>query len=169
MKPVLKNIDFKWFPIGLIIVYVPFHILEEALNNFPFWMAEHYGLPKPLTYPHWFINNSIFLSVLCIGLTIYYRSKITRLDFGVGILIWAFMNSSEHIIFSIFDLKVSPGFYTALLFLLISVIGIMKLGSEKILKPALLFRSILIAFGYWVVSFIIIISLGFYLVKLFPL
>ena len=168
MKSDLKNIDFKWFPVGLIIVYVPFHLLEEALYNFPLWMAEHYNIPKPLSYPHWLINNSIFLSVLLIGLTIYLRNKITRLDFGVGIVIWALMNSMEHIIFSFSDLKASPGLYTAILFLIISVIGLLKLRIDKVLKPALLLRSFLIATCYWVVSFIIIISLGFYLITLFP-
>ena len=164
----LKQIDFRWFPVGLIVVYVPFHILEEAIYHFPLWMFEHYKLPQALSYPHWLINNSIFLFVLLIGLIIYNRDRINNLSFGLAIVIWAFMNSMEHIAFTIIDLKISPGFYTAILFLIISIIGIIKLRVEKILNPRLLLKSFLIAIGYWVVSFLIIIVLGLYLVKLFP-
>jgi Protein of unknown function with HXXEE motif len=164
----LKQIDFKWFPIGLIIIYIPFHILEEAINNFPLWMFEHYKLPKPLSYPHWLINNSIFLIILLIGLIIYSRDRIKNISFGLAIVFWAFMNSIEHIGFSIFDLKLSPGIYTAILFLIISTVGLIKLRVEKILNPALLLKSFLIAISYWIASFIIIISIGLYLVKIFP-
>ena len=164
----LKQIDFKWFPVALIVIYVPFHVLEEAIFNFPLWMFEHYKLPQALSYPHWLINNSIFLFDLLIGLIIYNRDRIKHLSFGLAIVIWAFMNSMEHMAFTIIDLKISPGYYTAILFLIISVIGFIKLRVEKILKPALFLKSVLIAIGYWVVSFLIIIVLGLYLVKLLP-
>jgi hypothetical protein len=163
----LKQIDFKWFPVGLIVVYVPFHLLEEAIYNFPAWMFEHYKLPQALSYPHWLINNAIFLFVLLTGLIIYNRDRIKNLSFGIAIVIWAFMNSMEHIAFSIIDLKISPGFYTALLFTVISIIGFVKLRVEKILTPALLLKSFLIAIAYWMISFLIIVVLGLYLVKLF--
>jgi hypothetical protein len=164
----LKQIDFKWFPIGLIIIYVPFHLLEEAINNFPLWMFEHYKLPQLLSYTHWLINNSIFLLILLLGLIIYNRDRIKNISFGIAIVIWAFMNSMEHIGFSIYDLKISPGFYTAILFLIISIIGFIKLRVEKIMKPTLLLKSILIALCYWIASFITIIMIGLYLVRIFP-
>lgn len=168
MNTKLEKIDFRWFPIGLIILYVPFHLLEEAITHFPLWMYEHYKLPKPLSYPHWLINNSIFLIILLIGLVIYNRNRIKNISFGIGIVIWAFMNSIEHIVFTIYDLKVSPGFYTAILFFVISLIGLIKLRGEGTLKSGLLIKSILIAISYWIVSFVIIIMSGFYLVKVFP-
>jgi hypothetical protein len=168
METKLKQIDFKWFPIALIIIYVPFHLTEEALNNFPLWMFEHYKLPNPLSYPHWLINNSIFLLILLIGLIIYNRDRIKNISFGIAIVIWAFMNSIEHIVFSISDLNASPGLYTAVIFLIISIIGFVKLRVEKTLKPQLLLRSFLIAISYWIVSFMLIIMIGFYLVKIFP-
>ena len=68
------KIDFKWFPIALIVAYVPVHLLEEALGNFPIWMSNHYNLPNPLSYPHWLINNSFFLLTLLVGLYIYSRN-----------------------------------------------------------------------------------------------
>lgn len=158
----LKQIDFKYFPTTLIIIYVPFHLFEEAINNFPLWMFDHYHLPKPLSYPHWLINNSIFLIVLLSGMIIYNTNRTKFMPFALAIVIWAFMNSLEHIVFSFYDLKVSPGLLTAILFFMISIFGVIKLRAEKILNPALIFKSILIAIGYWVVSFLIIIAIGYY-------
>jgi len=164
----LEQIDFKFFPIGLIIMYIPFHLLEEAFNNFPLWMAEHYNFQKPLSYPHWLINNSIFLLVLLVGLIIYYRNRVKYLPFGLGILIWGFMNSLEHIVFSVYDLKISPGFYTSILLLAISIIGFIKLKQDKLLKPSMLLKSLLIAISYWIFPIILFMIIGLYLVKVFP-
>ena len=161
----LEQIDFKFFPIGLIILYIPFHLLEEAFNNFPLWMAEHYNFQKPLSYPHWLINNSIFLLVLLVGLIIYYRNRVKYLPFGLGILIWGFMNSIEHIVFSVYDFKISPGFYTSILFLAISIIGFIKLKQDKLLKPSMLLKSLLIALSYWIVPIILFMIIGLYLVR----
>ncbi len=41
MIRILKNIEFKYFPIIALIAYVPFHLLEEALNNFPYWILDN--------------------------------------------------------------------------------------------------------------------------------
>jgi len=168
MMTKLEQIDFKFFPIGLIIMYIPFHLLEEAFNNFPLWMAEHYNFQKPLSYPHWLINNSIFLLVLLVGLIIYYRNRVKYLPFGLGILIWGFMNSLEHIVFSVYDLKISPGFYTSILLLAISIIGFIKLKQDKLLKPSMLLKSLLIAISYWIFPIILFMIIGLYLVKVFP-
>lgn len=168
MGAILKQIDFKYFPLAVIIVYVPFHLFEEALGNFPQWMFEHYGLPQALSYPHWLINNSFFLIILLIGLIIYNKNRVRNLAFGIGILLWALMNSIEHIVFSLADLKIAPGLFTALLFLIIALLGLIKLKQEKILKPTLLFKSILIALGYWIATFVLIMSLGSFLLKVFP-
>ncbi len=64
----LSEIKFKHIPLFCIFVYFPFHLWEEALANFPIGMSEHYNLPKALSYPHWLINNGIFLLILIIGL-----------------------------------------------------------------------------------------------------
>jgi hypothetical protein len=164
----LKDIDFKYFPIGLVVLYVPFHLLEEAIFNFPLWMYGHYNLPKPLSYPHWLINNSLFFITLLIGLLIFFKDKSKFLLFGFGILIWGFMNSMEHIVFSILDYKLSPGFYTSLLFLFIFILGFLKLFQTGILNKILFFKSIGIALIYWIVPFIFIILMGSVLINIFP-
>ena len=164
----LKPVDFKYFPIAMIIAYVPFHLSEEALFNFPLWMYEHYSLPNPLSYPHWLMNNSIFLICLLTGLSIFLKDKKMNLHFGVGVLIWGFMNSMEHIVFSVVDLKPSPGFYTSILFLLIAFIGFVNLNLNKHLNKRLVLSSIGIAICYWIIPFIFIVSIGSAMVRVFP-
>ena len=168
MKTVFSNIEFKYFPIIALIVYVPFHLLEEALNNFPQWMSTHYNLPIILSYPHWLINNGFFLITLLAGLLIFYSNKIRFISFGIGILIWSLINSIEHIFFSIIDLQTSPGFYTALVFLSISLLGFVKLYYDNSLRIKLILQSILIGIGYWVIPIGMILVFGNYLVQLFP-
>ena len=168
MKPVLRNIDFKYFPIIALIVYVPFHLLEEALNNFPLWMSTHYNLPIILSYPHWLINNGFFFLTLLAGFLIFYSNTSRFLAFGIGILVWILMNGIEHVLFSIIDLKTSPGFYTALVFLSISLLGFVKLYYDNSLRIKLILQSILIGIGYWVIPIGMILVFGNYLVQLFP-
>jgi hypothetical protein len=168
MKPVLRNIDFKYFPFIALIVYVPFHLLEEALNNFPLWMSTNYNLPIILSYPHWLINNGFFFITLLGGLLIFYSNKIRFLAFGTGILIWSFINSIEHIFFSVIDLETSPGFYTAILFLLLSLVGIAKLYFDGLLRIKLLLQSILLGIGYWVIPISMILLSGNFLVEKYP-
>ncbi len=168
MKTRLAQLDFKYFPIGVIVLYIPFHLLEEAYSNFPQWMFEHYSLPQPLSYPHWLINNFVFWSVLLFGLIIFFKDKIKYLSFGIGMLFWGLLNSIEHITFSIIDNALSPGFYTALLFLMVFILGIMNLYGSKLLNTKLLVKSFLIAISYIVLSVVIIVLIGTFLVKIFP-
>jgi len=168
MNRILKNIEFKYFPIIALIAYVPFHLLEEALNNFPYWMSTHYNLPVVLSYPHWLINNSYFFITLLVGLVIFLKDKIRFLSFGVGILIWIFLNSMEHIAFSVIDLKAAPGIYTALIFLCISLLGFAKLFIDNSINTKLILRSIIVGIGYWIIPIVMILLTGNYWVQVFP-
>ena len=168
MKSLLQNIEFKYFPIIAIIVYVPFHLLEEARGNFPLWMSAQYNLPKVLSYPHWLINNGFFLITLLAGVFVFMSNRVRFISFGIGVLVWAFMNSIEHILFTIIDLKVSPGFYTAIFFLIISLLGFVKLYFDNSLKIKLILQSIIVGINYWVIPIIMILAAGNYLVQLFP-
>ena len=168
MKSFLRNIEFKYFPIIVMIIYVPFHLLEEAQGNFPVWMSAQYNLPKVLSYHHWLINNGFFFITLLAGLLMFISNKTRFLVFGIGILFWAFINSIEHILFTVIDLKPSPGFYTALLFLIISSLAVAKLYFDKSLNFKLILQSILVGIGYWIIPIIMILAAGNYLVQLFP-
>ncbi len=168
MIPSAKHIEFKYFPIALIIVYVPFHILEEAVFNFPLWMFTHYNLPKSLSYPHWLINNLFFFIGLLSGLFVFLKHKTKYLAFGIGIVIWGFMNSIEHIVFSISDYQVSPGLYTSIFFVLIATSGFINLHQNKLLSKILILKSIGIAVCYWIIPLLFIVSIGSVLVRIFP-
>lgn len=167
MKEIIKNIDFKYFPILILITYVPFHLLEEAFGNFPYWLSTHYNLPIVLSYPHWLINNVIFFIILSIGLYIFLKNKKINLAFGIGIIIWGFLNSLEHITFSLIDQKLAPGIYTAFVFLIISLLGFIRLYKDKV-SIQIIMKSVLVSILYWVIPIGIIILVGNSLVKVFP-
>jgi glycosyltransferase involved in cell wall biosynthesis len=165
MEKTLNINRFKWFPVAIVLIYVPFHLSEEALGNFPLWMFEHYGMPEPLSYPHWLLNNGIFLTVLLTGLILFLKSPEKRIIFGTGILLWGIMNSFEHIIFTIADQKISPGFITSFLFLLIGISGLVYLSRRKAAGVKLLLKSFGIALAYWGTAFLFIILIGLYLMR----
>jgi hypothetical protein len=163
----MKKIDFKYIPIFTLIIYVPFHLLEEALGNFPYWMSTHYNLPVVLSYPHWLINNAIFFIILSSGLYLFLKDKKKNLIFGIGILIWALLNSLEHIIFSLIDQRLSPGIYTAFVFLLVNLLGYIKLYKDKV-SIQIIIKSIFISIFYWIIPIGIIVLVGNFLIKVFP-
>ncbi len=155
-----KNIDnFRIFPILIIIIYIPFHILEEAFGNFPDWMSRVYGLPISLNYPHWLINNVFFFGALTVGI-IFFLKNDKYIYLGIGILFWAMMNSFEHIIGSLIFMKLSPGFFTGLMFLFTSIIGIVTLINKKKITKRVFAASILSAALYWAIPIGLIVLTG---------
>ena len=162
------TIEFKYIPLICLVIYVPFHLTEEALYNFPLWMSQHYNLSKVLSYPHWLINNALFTFTLFIGLMVYFSNKIKFLSFGLGILIWSLMNAMEHVVFSLVDRNIVPGSITAILFVLVSTYGFYILKKENLLNIKLILQSSIIAIAYWIIPISIIIFIGSYLAILFP-
>lgn len=163
----MQRLHFNYFPIVIILLYVPFHLIEEAYGNFPKWMAEHYGLPFPLSYPHWLINNMFFLAALLIGLSIYLSNTTKFRYFGAGIVLWGGMNSLEHIIFTVKDLQIAPGVFTGILFLFTAIVGLLHLKRHHFLNWIFVIKSIAIAILYWIIPFAFIISLGPFLAQTF--
>lgn len=159
MTNIFNKYEFRVYPILIVILYVPIHILEEALNNFPEWMSSFYGLPIVLNYPHWLINNLFFFLSLIVGL-VFFLTKEKYLYLGVGILFWSIMNSFEHIIGSLIFLKIAPGFYSGLLFILVSVIGFYKLRNDGKLNIKLLVISFISSLLYWIIPISLIVLTG---------
>lgn len=151
--------DFKVFPILILVLYVPFHLIEEGLNKFPEWMSEFYGLPIVLSYPHWLINNLFFFITLTIGLILFLKNK-KFLFLGIGILIWAILNALEHIVGTFMYSRVSPGLFTGLLFLLVAIFGLLKLKRDNVLNKRLVLQSVLASFLFWIIPIGIIILTG---------
>ena len=49
--------NIQTFIILNLAIYLPFHLFEEAVGNFPKWMYEHRWLPYHMTHGHWMANN----------------------------------------------------------------------------------------------------------------
>ncbi|WP_425805634.1 HXXEE domain-containing protein [Desulfitobacterium sp. Sab5] len=145
----LLNFDIQYFMIGIIITYIPFHLLEEALGDFPTWMKEHKWIPEKVTYGHWMANNLFFyLPLLLIGLISFHFGGDKLLFLGVGIIVWGFINCFDHIIYTIKDRRISPGLFTGLIFGVISVLGLYKIYIDSMLTIGLLALSIIIGLIY---------------------
>ena len=58
-----------------LIIYIPFHLFEEAVGDFPKWMYEHKWLPYHMTHGHWMANN-IFIYYPTVGsIHLYIQQK----------------------------------------------------------------------------------------------
>lgn len=107
-----------------LIIYIPFHLFEEAVGDFPEWMYEHKWLPYHMTHGHWMANNIfIYYPMLLLAVLIYIFNK-NMICFGVAILIWGLINFGDHFFYTIKDKRVSHGLITGFLFLINSVWGL---------------------------------------------
>ena len=107
-----------------LVIYLPFHLFEEAIGDFPKWMYEHKWLPYHMTHGHWMANNLfIYYPMLLISAFLYVFNNKT-ICFGVAILIWGIINFGDHFLYTIKDRKVSPGLLSGTLFLVNSVLGL---------------------------------------------
>lgn len=145
----LKDIKINYLMIAILIVYVPFHLFEESLGNFPVWMQQHHWMANRLTYGHWMAGNIFFYYPLLLAGVLLYRLVGEKFLFaGTGVLIWGFMNFLEHSIYSIIDLKVSPGFYSSIILAVIAIAGFRKLYHMKKAYLKLFMPSVIIAVIY---------------------
>lgn len=107
-----------------LAIYLPFHLFEEAVGDFPKWMYEHKWLPYHMTYGHWIANNLfIYYPMLLIAVLLYVLNS-NWICFGAGILIWGIINFGDHFFYTIKDRKVSPGLISGTVFLVNSVLGL---------------------------------------------
>ncbi len=112
------------FVILNLVVYLPFHLFEEAIGDFPKWMYEHKWLPYHMTHGHWMANN-LFIYYPMVLLSTFLSAVSNNFTcFGVGVLIWGVINFEDHFFYTIKDKKVSPGLITGVLFLINSVFGL---------------------------------------------
>lgn len=107
-----------------LVIYIPFHLFEEAIGDFPKWMYEHKWLPHHMTHGHWMANNIfIYYPPLLLATFLFLINK-SLICFGIGILVWGVINFGDHFFYTIKDRKVSPGLITGILFLINSAIGL---------------------------------------------
>ncbi len=112
------------FVILNLVVYLPFHLFEEAIGDFPKWMFEHKWLPYHMTHGHWMANN-LFIYYPMVLLSTFLSAVSNNFTcFGVGVLIWGVINFGDHFFYTIKDKKTSPGLITGVLFLINSSFGL---------------------------------------------
>lgn len=108
-----------------LLIYLPFHLFEEAIGDFPKWMYEHKWLPHHMSHGHWMANNIfIYYPFLLIAVSLYLFENKTFLCCGIGVLIWGVINFCDHVFYTIKDRRISPGIITGTLFMINSIVGI---------------------------------------------
>lgn len=145
----LKEMKIEYWMIAILIVYIPFHLFEESLCNFPLWMQQHHWMANRLTYGHWMAGNIFFYYPLLLAGVFLYKVVSDKFLFtGVAALMWGIMNFLEHSIYSILDLKLTPGFYTSIILALVGILGFRKLAQTKQMSFTLLLSSFVTALFY---------------------
>ena len=127
-----------------LVIYLPFHLFEEAIGNFPKWMYEHKWLPYHMTHGHWMANNLfIYYPMILIAVFLYVINK-QLVCLGVGILMWGIINFGDHFFYTIKDRKISPGLITGLIFLVNSAMGLKNFILSNFFSVQQLIMGILI-------------------------
>ena len=116
--------NIQTFIILNLAIYLPFHLFEEAVCNFPKWMYEHRWLPYHMTHGHWMANNLfIYYPIILVAAVLFLLDERFACC-GIGVLVWGVINFGDHFYYTIRDKKVSPGLITGILFLVNSVAGL---------------------------------------------
>ncbi len=127
-----------------LVIYLPFHLYEEAIGDFPKCMYEHKCLPYHMTNGHWMANNLfIYYPMILISFFLFVCGS-QFVCFGVAILIWGVINFGDHFFYTIKDRKISPGLISGTLFLVNSVFGLRTYFLSDFFSVSQLILGILI-------------------------
>ena len=144
----IDEIEFEHLVTGALVVYLPFHLLEEGFLGFPAWAEKYWRIPD-YTVGKWLFHNVFFVAVLLIGFVIYQVNREKYLSAGLGIILWGFMNTLNHLGCSIAFGKIEPGLFSSFLFLLIAILAVRKMCVSGKLRPSLIGQAILWNVLYW--------------------
>lgn len=145
----MKKVNIGHLMIAVLLVYIPFHLFEESLGNFPAWMQQHHWMSEKLTYGHWMAGNIFFYFPLLItGVLLYFLFGERLLFTGIAVIIWGLLNSLEHVIYTLVDFKVSPGLFSSILFFMIAVLSYYKLKRLAKFNLRIIVPSIILALLY---------------------
>ena len=80
--------NIQTFIILNLAIYLPFHLFEEAVGNFPKWMYEHRWLPYHMTHGHWMANNLfIYYPIILVAAVLFLLDERFACC-GIGVLVW---------------------------------------------------------------------------------
>lgn len=156
----------KHYIIGILLTYIPFHLFEEAIGNFPELMYQHKWLPVKLTFSHWMANNIfIFYPILLVALFIYLfgKEKKYAMCFGMAILMWGVINFIQHLYYCIIDKTISPGIITGLVFLILAIEGIIAYVKNNNFSFKVLILSIPLGIFLFSISLVLCVIFGEFL------
>jgi hypothetical protein len=143
------------------VFYIPLHLLEEALGNWPEWMVKHKYTSSKLSYGHWMAGNIFFFfPLLLLGIVLYYFVGNRVFFLGLGVIFWGLLNFFEHLIFTIIDKKVNPGLFTGGLFLIVGIVAVLKLAQGKDVDVLSIVLGIIMALVYAGVPILLKMSVG---------
>jgi hypothetical protein len=136
---------------------MPFHFFEEAIGNFPESMYQHKWIHERITYGHWMANNVfLYYPTLLIGLLTWMLYP-NHVFIGLGLLIWGAINTIDHILYSIKDRKISPGLFTGIIYLVVSISGLISVVNQLIVSTIIF--SILAGIIYFLIPVLLCIKL----------
>jgi len=142
----LLHMDIQYLFAAIIITYMPFHFLEEAIGDFPSWMFVHHWNPDKLTYGHWMANNIFFyFPLVVLGLISFHFMGDKLLFVGAGLIVFGFVETLVHLTYTMIDRKVSPGLFTSFIFCIISVLSLYILDMQN--KLTLITVLLSVVFG----------------------
>jgi hypothetical protein len=140
------SLDLIYYVFAIIVVYIPFHLFEEAMGNFPLWMKEHKYMPVKISYGFWMAGNLFFYYPLLLTCSFLYLFAGKSFVFtGLAVLIWGGLNFFEHLFFTLKDRRISPGFFTSIIFLVICVTGVLRAFQLDLTTPVTMLLSFVIA------------------------
>lgn len=127
-----------------LVIYLPFHLFEEAVGDFPKWMAEHKWLPYHMSHGHWMANNLFLYYPPLLLAAALFLSSAQLTCFGIGILVWGIINFGDHFFYTIKDRQRSPGLLTGVCFLVNSLAGLYSLAWSGMISGGDLALGIMI-------------------------
>lgn len=156
----MKNLTFKSVFILTILIYVPLHVTEETIGNFPLFMIENWGIPN-IGYAQWLFHNiAIFLPTLLLGLFMYSLDTVRFLPFGIGIPLWGALNFFEHAFYTAKNASAAPGLFSSILFLFTAALAVWRLSENRKLRAGIILPAIGCALLYWLIPVSLILVLA---------
>lgn len=132
-----------------LILYLPFHLLEEWAFGFPAWAEAYWHIPN-YTVAKWLFHNVYFSAFLLIGFCIYRLNRMRFLPLGLGIVIWGLMNAVNHLTCSLVFLEYEPGIVTGLLWFPLATAAYRALRVTGLMSYRLITMAFLAALlAYW--------------------
>ncbi len=164
----MENINYELLMWLDLFFYIPLHLLEEALGNWPEWMYKHKYTSSKLSYGHWMAGNIFFFFPLLLsGIILYHFLGNTIFFLGLGVIFWGLLNFFEHFVFTIIDKKTTPGLFSSGLFLVVGIITIFKMVEGKDIGVLAIILAIIMSLVYAGVPILLQMSIGEKLFKKF--